>query len=385
MAVRSIQRRELHALIWSKPMRDAAAQLGMSDVGLKKACIRHNIPVPPQGYWNRIAAGHAPKIAPLTAGGPRSIYLNLSDPGLELPDGDYDELQRIIEWEATPEAHVELGSLDRLCAPARHLRQVLLRAKPDDYGAVICEERTLPRVRVAPSSVDRVALLVDALITLFHVRGWSFGAPADRPWATMGHLTAGSFSREATIEEPFTRKTHLLTAEEAEARKRGRWVSVPTYDYVPSGNLILKIAGTMVVRDTEKRLVEEHLNDVAIWVARASFEAREDKRREELRAQKLARYEARRAEIERLKKAVSAAGERLESQAKAHEQAERIRAFVEAAKRTPATPERDRWVEWATSYARHLDPLTKGGASFSVPDADAAALVRLEEKGAEDF
>src|SRR5690242_9350182 len=53
-------RRQLYDLIWSKPMRDAAAGIGISDVGLKKVCVRHRVPVPPQGYWNKIHAGQKP-------------------------------------------------------------------------------------------------------------------------------------------------------------------------------------------------------------------------------------------------------------------------------------------------------------------------------------
>jgi hypothetical protein len=41
-------------------MRDAATDIGISDVGLKKVCIRHRVPVPPQGYWNKVHAGQRP-------------------------------------------------------------------------------------------------------------------------------------------------------------------------------------------------------------------------------------------------------------------------------------------------------------------------------------
>jgi len=37
-----------------------AAELGISDVGLAKACRRHAVPVPPRGYWAKVQAGHKP-------------------------------------------------------------------------------------------------------------------------------------------------------------------------------------------------------------------------------------------------------------------------------------------------------------------------------------
>jgi len=51
-------RRELYDLIWAKPMRDVARELDISDVGLRKICLSHRIPIPPQDHWNRLRAGH---------------------------------------------------------------------------------------------------------------------------------------------------------------------------------------------------------------------------------------------------------------------------------------------------------------------------------------
>lgn len=51
------------AFAWSAPMRDLAATIGISDVGLKKLFKAHGIATPPQGHWNRIHAGR-PVTAP---------------------------------------------------------------------------------------------------------------------------------------------------------------------------------------------------------------------------------------------------------------------------------------------------------------------------------
>jgi hypothetical protein len=44
---------ELKALVWAKPLRSVASDLGVSDVAVKKACKRRGIATPQQGYWNR--------------------------------------------------------------------------------------------------------------------------------------------------------------------------------------------------------------------------------------------------------------------------------------------------------------------------------------------
>lgn len=48
---------ELIAFAWSAPMRDLAGKLDISDVGLRKQLTNYGVPVPPQGYWNKVHAG----------------------------------------------------------------------------------------------------------------------------------------------------------------------------------------------------------------------------------------------------------------------------------------------------------------------------------------
>jgi hypothetical protein len=38
-------------MVWEEALSKLAPKLGLSDVGLRKICKRHNIPQPPQGYW----------------------------------------------------------------------------------------------------------------------------------------------------------------------------------------------------------------------------------------------------------------------------------------------------------------------------------------------
>ena len=52
-----ISRGELYSAVWTKPIQKLAAELGLSDVGLAKVCRRESIPVPPRGYWQKLAAG----------------------------------------------------------------------------------------------------------------------------------------------------------------------------------------------------------------------------------------------------------------------------------------------------------------------------------------
>ena len=44
---------QLKNLVWQKPLIHAAADIGVSDVALKKRCARLGIELPPRGYWLR--------------------------------------------------------------------------------------------------------------------------------------------------------------------------------------------------------------------------------------------------------------------------------------------------------------------------------------------
>ena len=46
-----LSRKELYELVWSEPMKILAPRFGISDVGLRKACDRAEIPTPGPGHW----------------------------------------------------------------------------------------------------------------------------------------------------------------------------------------------------------------------------------------------------------------------------------------------------------------------------------------------
>lgn len=58
------KRSELYAKVWAQPMSRLAKELGISDVGLPKACSRHAVPAPPRGYWAKLHAGQTPPRTP---------------------------------------------------------------------------------------------------------------------------------------------------------------------------------------------------------------------------------------------------------------------------------------------------------------------------------
>jgi hypothetical protein len=60
-----LTRQELYEKMWLRPAISLAEEFGISGRGLGKICSRFEIPVPPRGYWAKLAAGKRVSRAPL--------------------------------------------------------------------------------------------------------------------------------------------------------------------------------------------------------------------------------------------------------------------------------------------------------------------------------
>jgi hypothetical protein len=63
--MKQFTRKQLYALMWSKPALQPAKELGISDVALGKTCKKHNVPKPSPGYWAKVHAGQVVPKPPL--------------------------------------------------------------------------------------------------------------------------------------------------------------------------------------------------------------------------------------------------------------------------------------------------------------------------------
>ncbi len=82
------RREDLYRLVWTSPVSEIAARLGVSDVALAKLCRRAEIPIPGRGYWARTEAGRAIEPAPLREapkGLPELLRIRGTRSGVPLP------------------------------------------------------------------------------------------------------------------------------------------------------------------------------------------------------------------------------------------------------------------------------------------------------------
>ena len=108
---------ELFDLVWSKPMTHLAKELGLSDVGLRKICVKFGIPLPPRGHWSRLQFGK-------------------QDPRPELPFENNNPQIRLPN-EATAASREQLSLIKKLAKQAEQEIEPVLR-EPQQLRDIRC-------------------------------------------------------------------------------------------------------------------------------------------------------------------------------------------------------------------------------------------------------
>ncbi len=62
---RNLSRQQFYDMIWERAVSKVAPEFGISDVALRKQCVKHAIPLPDATYWGRLHAGRPVKRKPL--------------------------------------------------------------------------------------------------------------------------------------------------------------------------------------------------------------------------------------------------------------------------------------------------------------------------------
>jgi hypothetical protein len=83
----SLTRRELYDLVWTAPMAEAAARLGISRTWLTKICHRADVPYPNRTYWELQASGKRPAMPPLLKAQADEVIVLRPRARLRHPDG----------------------------------------------------------------------------------------------------------------------------------------------------------------------------------------------------------------------------------------------------------------------------------------------------------
>ncbi len=171
VSFRTITRKELYDLVWSRPMRDVAKEFGITDVGLGKTCARHGIPKPPRGYWARLQSGQRVEQQPLSRqaeGDAERITIHSTSSRIsEAARQVLSEANIKAEQPAAPFPVVGLHKSIKLTA------LTLRKSKPSHDGLVRALDEGMHGIIVSPAQVERAVFVLDGLVRRLEAPGWS--------------------------------------------------------------------------------------------------------------------------------------------------------------------------------------------------------------------
>lgn len=368
MAYRRItfERDKLYEEIWTDPVQTVARRYRISDVGLAKICKKLLIPIPPRGYWARVAAGQKvlkPRL-PKVDGNPTFI----SNVRI-VEETVLSERDQILESQTRQEPGVAV-STDLSAAHPLVLKtyQAMLKKKPEIDGRLHSLKGML-KICVSPENLERAMLIYDSVIKACTLRGHEFEIKDDKD-SSVTLVTCMGEPVPIAITEGLAKREHVITPEEARQQAKYPWHHINKWDDYPTGKLTLRIDSyydehlRRAWADSKLTKVESKLDafmeGLKVYAANKIAERHEYERKQAEKARKQARLD----ELKNLRKLAKEKHARLLRDTRNWHKAERIRAFVEAVRLRRAkdllgdSPERDeQWEIWAMDQADRIDPL----------------------------
>ena len=401
----TLTRQQLHDLVWSKPVRDVAKDFGLSDVALAKRCRAVHVPIPPRGYWAKVAAGQTPRKTPLpkhrsgkypddardstTATEPTVTFTPRPAPPPPKPDSPISPAESALRagidvLQITP-LDTLLSAHPVVLRTAVHLKH--LKSRDITWPRGTRSGPILQVMNVSDAQLDRALRVLDAVLRAADAMGWHVTAPPPQEPPTyrgrgswgptpaapplFGHLLVDGELLQLKIDERRRQFDHVPTATELADKKAGRYVWMPRFDFEPSGELRLHLfdADSSWVRktwkDTKAHPLESQTLKILHGLLDRALELKRD--REEQRLRDIAHREHDRQEaLARQRRAAHAELiEELERQSGAWHRAQFLRRYLRAARRVPGdvtfTAELQGkptdFLAWADHYVNQLDPL----------------------------
>lgn len=355
-------RQSLYDLVWLKPRSTLVAELGVSDVWLSKVCRSAHVPIPPRGYWAKVAAGKRP---PKLALPPRGLgEIDEIKIGQERWTGKEERITTLPPAPNFPDALEDVTNqarkrLGRLSPPRSlsnsHPLIAALLQKDDERRAKAATDRyAWDRPVFDEPNARRHLKLLNALFSMLAKGGFRptlRGKLAEEPGVTVGNYHV-SFSLQRMQRRPRANQRmeplELVIANWTNAPQFPKAVwrdtdSALLEDQLPEVAVNLVVAGEMLYRGA----LIEHYN----WLVCRKAEQDERIRAAEEKAAK----EAEAARLADLKRRRDALLEAAENRVKAAN----IRALVTEAEQHPDTrtsPNFLDWQTWAMAIADQLDP-----------------------------
>ena len=316
-----LSRRELYDLVWSKPMRDVAADLGISDVGLSKVCERHRVPKPEQGYWNRKNAGQKVKQTLFAeTDGPHINRVEIRGALSQVPEAARQVIEEARAARKAPEQRRDqtaaASPAEPVADPHRAISRTakaLRKGPPDRNGGVRAFGDGLCGMEVAVVRVERAISFLHALAQGLEKNGLALLAKGQSMGVAAGEDEAVFTLKERTRQEKHNPTGAELAAEEQRQKKLAKthgsvspWIAslepraYPEFDTIYTGDFVFQVEGySDGVRrkwaDGKTQTVERLLDDIVVGIIALLAARKQGREEREARHREWQEMERRRA------------------------------------------------------------------------------------------
>lgn len=355
---KSFTPQQLFEMVWERPVLIIAKEIGISDVGLSKACRKAGITLPTRGHWAKPALKRPRRPKPPASITPITFHVldvqkaaklkpenPLKDPStLIVPMELFDPHPLVTKWLAASKKAKELN------------------------GALVFDKTQVLGSHVSRAEVDRCALLYDSLIKASESLGYT--------WATGskgGFVRVDGEELLVTIQERI--KRFDIPAPPPKPFKPGqRWqpdfaaVRAARFGWEPTGvfSLIVDARSEVLIQktwtDSKTGKLESKLGQILTGLVRIAASVKAQRSSDEASRRRWAEEERVRKERIDQQRRLEKLRQNLMKNVSNWERAQRLRTFIQATVEASPRDESSQmalalWVSWAAQQVEMLDPL----------------------------
>jgi hypothetical protein len=370
MGKKTFTRKDLYDLVWSKSLLSLSKEYQISDNGLRKICLRLNIPLPPKGYWQKpsyIRKRNRAKLPSKYEGRNEVVLTLLNENSHETSFAAQTRIRK--EVEANPNLILrvpeKLTKPDVLVAEAKEsLNDEKQCFSP--YRNIIASRKGILNIKVSRSNISRALKIMDAMIKLLRARGHDIKNQYGKTYA----LVFGG-EIEISIKEKL---------------KLGTNSKIGIKEYSAAGLLACKMEGYPErIWVDGKHLIEDKLSNIIAKLEVIGIERQEYRRKnEEIRKEREEKERIAREAKERKEQEYQRFKE-LFIQANLMHKANILREYVrtvesDAARCGNKTEDLENWINWAMNKIAWIDPLINQ-KDLILDDGYKKSLYREIEEG----
>ncbi|GLB47699.1 hypothetical protein [Neptunitalea lumnitzerae] len=270
----SIDRLELYNLIWSTPVTHILTDLNISNTNFKKICKDFHIPLPPNGYWQKIKFGKRVEKIALPENKLESEKIELKKYTTSLHKKSIDQLA--IELQTKTTFNINRKKLIKPDPIVSAAKNDLLNSKASSRNGVenlYCTSQGIVNIYVSKALINRALIFTDTLIKVFRQRGHDIKVLTDERYTSDNGTKAIVYGEKYNICIKENRNRVIKKAERY-------WNE---YDYAPNGILSLRLDGypNYQWQDTPNKTLEDKIPNIIAYLesrAKGDIENRERNR-----------------------------------------------------------------------------------------------------------